>query len=105
MNCLRIVLVMAALICCARVSGETPAQWAAKHVPELVGVYRQFHEHPELSNEEQQSSARIAELWKQAGIDVHTGIGGYGVVGVIKNGRGPTLMLRTDLDALPVVER
>lgn len=105
MNCLRIVLAAAMLICCAHACGESPAQWAAKHVPELVGVYRQFHEHPELSNEEQQTAAKIAELWKQAGIEVHTGIGGYGVVGVIKNGRGPTLMLRTDLDALPVVEK
>jgi amidohydrolase len=83
---------------------ETPAQWADQHVAELVEIYRQFHQKPELSSQEEQTAARVAELWKQAGIEVHTGIGGHGVVGLIKNGQGPTLLLRTDLDALPVVE-
>ena len=46
----------------------------------------------------------VAALWKQAGIEVQGGIGGHGIVGILKNGPGPTLMLRTDLDALPVVE-
>ena len=46
----------------------------------------------------------IAELWRTAGYEVHTGVGGHGVVGVLKNGPGPTLMLRTDLDALPVTK-
>ena len=68
------------------------------------GSDRQFHEHPELSSQEEQTAARIAELWQSAGAEVHRGIGGHGVVGIIKNGPGPTVMLRTDLDALPVVE-
>ncbi len=84
--------------------GETPAEWAGKHVGELVEIYRSLHQKPELSSQEAETSTRLAELWKQAGVEVHTGIGGYGVVGLIKNGPGPTLMLRTDLDALPVVE-
>ena len=83
---------------------ETPAQWADKHVSELVDVYRKFHQQPELSSQEEQTAKRLAEFFKQAGVEVHTGIGGYGIVGLIKNGPGPTLMLRTDLDALPVVE-
>ena len=83
---------------------ETPAEWAGKHVEELTELYRQFHGRPELSSQEEQTAAKVAELWKQAGAEVQTGIGGHGVVGLIKNGPGPTLMLRTDLDALPVVE-
>jgi hippurate hydrolase len=83
---------------------ELPADWAASHVGELVELYRQLHQQPELSNEEEKTAARLAELWSKAGAEVHTGIGGHGIVGLIKNGPGPTLMLRTDLDALPVVE-
>ncbi len=83
---------------------ETPVEWAGKHVEELTELYRQFHRSPELSSQEEQTAAKVAELWKQAGAEVQTGIGGHGVVGLIRNGPGPTLMLRTDLDALPVVE-
>jgi amidohydrolase len=83
---------------------ETPADWAAKHVSELVELYRQLHQQPELSSQEEKTAARLAAIWKQAGIEVHTGVGGHGIVGILKNGPGPTLMLRTDLDALPVVE-
>src|SRR5262249_11944772 len=83
---------------------ETPAEFARQHVPELVEVYREFHRQPELSSQEERTAAWLAGFWKQAGIEVHTGIGGHGVLGLIKNGTGPTLMLRTDLDALPVVE-
>jgi hippurate hydrolase len=52
-----------------------------------------------------QTAARLAELWKQAGFETHTAIGGHGIVGILKNGPGPTLMLRTDMDALPVTEK
>ena len=83
---------------------DTPAEWANKNMPELIEIYRDFHRHPELSFREEQTAARVARFWKDAGVEVHTGIGGHGLVGLIKNGPGPTLMLRTDLDALPVVE-
>lgn len=83
---------------------ETPAEFATRQMPELLEVYKQLHMRPELSSQEEQTSALVAELWKRAGAEVHTGIGGYGIVGLIKNGPGPTLMLRTDLDALPVTE-
>jgi hippurate hydrolase len=83
---------------------ETPVQWATSNASSLVEVYRWFHQHPELSNEEAETADRLAELWKAAGFEVHTGIGGHGIVGMLKNGPGPTLMLRTDMDALPVVE-
>ena len=53
---------------------------------------------------EKESSARVADALKKAGLDVTTNIGGYGVVGLLKNGDGPTVLIRTDLDALPIVE-
>ncbi|MFZ0473172.1 MAG: amidohydrolase [Bacteroidales bacterium] len=67
-------------------------------------MYRQLHQNPELSLQEFKTSARMAEALKGLGFEVTTGIGGNGVVGVFKNGSGPVVMLRTDMDALPVKE-
>lgn len=89
----------------APLRAETPAEWAKKNVGELVEIYRQFHRQPELSLREHETARRLAALWKQAGAEVTPGVGGTGVVGVVKNGPGPLLMLRTDLDALPVAEQ
>jgi hippurate hydrolase len=79
--------------------------WARAHLAELVDVYREFHAHPELSQQEVRTAARLAELWRAAGCEVTERVGGHGVVAVIRNGPGPTVMLRTDLDGLPVTER
>jgi hippurate hydrolase len=87
------------------VLAEEPEAWAEKHLEELVSLYRHFHSHPELSQFEKETAARVAQEFKNAGWEVTTGIGGHGVVGLMKNGQGPTLMLRCDLDALPVVEQ
>jgi hippurate hydrolase len=77
---------------------------ALEHVDELVTLYRHLHSHPELSFQEVETARRIAEELKKAGADVTTGVGRHGVVGVLKNGPGPTVLVRTDLDALPVLE-
>src|SRR5206468_161241 len=55
--------------------------------------------------QEEKTSARMAEELKKLGFDVTTKIGGHGVVGLLKNGPGPTVLVRTDMDALPVTER
>jgi amidohydrolase len=73
--------------------------------PELEPLYFDLHEHPELSQHEKETSAKLAERVRKLGFDVTTGVGGYGVVAVLKNGPGPTLMIRTELDALPVLEQ
>jgi len=73
--------------------------------PNLEALYLDLHRHPELSGKEVKTAAKIAEQLKQAGYDVTTGVGGTGVVGVLRNGQGPTLLLRTELDALPVQEK
>ncbi len=83
---------------------DKPADWSKQHVDELLTVYQDFHSHPELSFCEERTAAKLAEELKSLGIEVTTGVGKTGVVGLLKNGDGPTIMIRTDLDALPVVE-
>ncbi len=63
-----------------------------------------FHQHPELGFAEHQTSQQVADLLRSFGLEVHTGIGITGVVGVLKNGQGPTIGLRADMDALPIQE-
>lgn len=72
----------------------------------LVALRRDIHAHPELGFKEVRTSARIAELLRAAGLEVHEGIGGTGVVGVLRAGKGSrALGLRADMDALPIEER
>ncbi len=66
--------------------------------------YRHLHQHPELSHQETATAAAVAERLQRAGLDVTSGVGGTGVVGVLRNGDGPTVLLRADMDALPVRE-
>lgn len=71
----------------------------------LAEFYRDLHRHPELAFQEHRTAAKIAEaLGPLAGVEVTTGVGGTGVVAVIGNGEGPVVMLRADIDALPVAE-
>ena len=70
----------------------------------LENLYRDLHTHPELSDHERRTAAKAAEQLEWAGCEVSTRIGGTGVVGVLRNGDGPTVMLRADMDALPVKE-
>jgi amidohydrolase len=72
--------------------------------PSLFSLYTNLHTHPELSYQEMKTSARFADELRKAGFEVTAGVGKLGVVGVLKNGEGPTILWRTDLDALPVKE-
>src|SRR5262249_44054578 len=72
---------------------------------DLETLYKQLHSHPEVSLKEEQTSARLAKELRELGFEVSEKVGGYGVVGVLKNGAGPTVLVRTDMDALPVLER
>jgi amidohydrolase len=78
---------------------------AEAQYPSLESLYTTIHRNPELSEQEEKTSARLASELKSAGFDVTTGVGGHGVVAVMKNGPGKTLLIRTDLDALPVKEQ
>ncbi|MBZ5616150.1 MAG: amidohydrolase [Acidobacteriia bacterium] len=73
--------------------------------PQVEGLYLDLHRNPELSYHEEKTAAKIAGQLRQLGYDVTTGVGGNGVVGVFKNGAGPVVMLRAELDALPVPEK
>ena len=74
---------------------------------ELMTGWRQdFHRHPELGFDEHRTSERVAELLESFGLEVHRGIGGTGVVGVLQRGNGAaSIGLRADMDALPIAER
>jgi len=73
--------------------------------PDLAAFYMDLHRNPELSRHEERSSAKIAERLRALGYEVTDHVGGFGVVAVMKNGKGPTLLLRADMDALPVEEK
>ncbi len=73
--------------------------------PDVEALYKDIHAHPELAFQEVQTSAKLATRMKALGFDVTTGVGGTGIVAILKNGPGPTVMLRTELDALPVDEK
>jgi hippurate hydrolase len=85
-------------------SGSSVAMEVEGVYPQADALYRDLHQHPELSNHEQQTAGKLAAGLRQLGYEVTTGVGGTGVVGVLRNGPGPTVMLRTELDALPVTE-
>lgn len=73
--------------------------------PDLDALYRDLHQNPELSSHEEKTAAKLAERMRKLGYEVTTGVGGNGVVAVLRNGAGPTLLVRTDMDALPVEEK
>ena len=95
-----------------RAADQTPAQIADQELPSLLAIYKDVHSHPELSTQEKRTSELVAKELKAAGCEVTDHIGkydqpgltGYGVVGVMKNGDGPVVLVRTDMDALPVEE-
>ncbi|SVE55051.1 uncharacterized protein METZ01_LOCUS507905, partial [marine metagenome] len=76
----------------------------AKEYGELVELYKHLHSHPEISFQEAKTGLRLGKEMKSIGFEVTQNVGGHGVVCVLKNGTGPTVLVRTDTDALPVKE-
>lgn len=76
----------------------------AAALPELEAAYKDIHAHPELSMHETRTAGIAADHLKKSGFEVTTGVGKTGVVGILRNGEGPTVMLRADMDALPIKE-
>ena len=103
---LLLTLSVASLAGPTRAGAEPPPDdpWIAQHRQGLLGLYTHLHTHPELSFQEHETAKRIADELRQAGAEVTPGVGKLGVVGVLKNGPGPVVLVRTDMDALPVVE-
>jgi hippurate hydrolase len=86
---------------------QTPptAQEVDAVFPEAHALYLDLHQHPELSSQETQTAAKLASHLRSLGYEVTERVGGTGIVAILKNGAGPTIMLRTELDALPVEEK
>src|SRR6058998_3621586 len=106
------ILLLSALSAVSLFAQQTPQSLADAELPSLLTIYKDIHAHPELSMHEERSAAIVAKELKAAGCEVTEHVGKYekpgatcfGVVGVMKNGAGPTVLVRTDLDALPVHE-
>jgi hippurate hydrolase len=116
LNAVRVVVLVGALLtlcdfpaeCQTTTSGKGQGAaldpWIAQHLEGLTALYTHFHTHPELSFQEVETSKRVAAELQKTGATVTTGVGKLGVVGVLKNGEGPVLLVRSDMDALPVIE-
>ncbi len=89
----------------AVLAAASPVDGLDQMYPHLESLYLDLHKNPELSMKEQRTSARMGEELRKLGYEVTTGVGGTGVVGVLRNGKGPTVLIRTELDALPVEEK
>src|SRR3954466_10578112 len=88
----------------AQTSGVGSTQVDAMY-PEIDTLYIDLHRNPELAFHEQRTAATLAARVKALGYEVTTGVGGTGIVAILKNGAGPVVMLRTELDALPIEEK
>src|ERR1700745_2229846 len=108
----RFLLIISTAASLTSLAQESPQQLADAELPSLLTIYKDIHTHPELSTQEQRTSALWAKELKAVGCDVTENVGKYekpnkkcyGVVGLMKNGDGPVVLVRTDLDALPVQE-
>ena len=105
---LRNALFLAGLAGAGVHAAELPPAFASQlnaDYPKLESFYQDLHRNPELGFAEHQTAAKLAERAKALGFEVTTGVGGTGVVAILRNGPGPTVMLRTEMDALPVQEK
>lgn len=94
------------LLLAASALGQAPSSTNVNRVfSDARAFYLETHEHPELSGHEVHTAENLASHLRQAGYDVTEHVGGTGIVAILKNGAGPTIMLRTELDALPVEEK
>jgi len=97
-----LLFVSLAAVACAQTASSKEVEAA---YPEAHALYLDIHQNPELSAHEVQTAAKLAGRLRGLGYDVTEHVGGTGIVAVLKNGAGPTVMLRTELDALPVEEK
>jgi len=101
---IRPVLLAVFLVHASTLPAQVTDDWFDANVDALADLYIHLHTHPEVSFQEKETAARLADEWQNVGYTVTRNVGGHGIVGILDNGNGPTVMLRTDLDALPVTE-
>jgi amidohydrolase len=111
MKTLPLALSFATLAACAPALAQNLEHIVDGELPSLVGTYKELHAHPELSRREDETAARLAAELRKSGYTVTEHVGKYrdgapadGIVAILENGAGPRLLIRTDLDALPVIE-
>jgi len=106
-------ILLTSIFCSAvALAQQTPQSLADAELPSLLPIYKDIHSHPELSGHEERTATLVATELRATGCQVTEHLGKYqdskfkphGVVGVMKNGDGPTVLVRTDRDALPVHE-
>ena len=102
---LKLSALLAASILASPAPAATLNEAIRADMPQLMTLYRDLHAHPELSMQEVRSPAKLAAEMKKLGFTVTEKVGKTGVVAVMKNGAGPTLMIRADMDGLPIVEQ
>jgi len=98
------IFVLSTTLAMSTADADMLAESISGDLPRLLTLYRDLHSHPELSRQEKQTSAKLAKEIGGLGFKVTPGVGGDGIVAVLENGLGPVVMLRTDMDALPVTE-
>ena len=110
-KCLLLLLLSLVAVPAVTARAQDTAAFVQQEMPNLVATYKDIHAHPELSHNEVRTSALLADELRKAGYNVTDHIGvypdgshAYGVVAILKNGPGPTLLIRADMDALPIVE-
>jgi amidohydrolase len=99
------LLLLAVFAVCAWAQNSTASKEVEAVYPDAHTLYVDLHQNPELSAHETQTAAKLAARLRSLGYDVTEHVGGTGVVAILRNGGGPTVMLRTELDALPVEEK
>jgi amidohydrolase len=104
MTWVKVLLLTAAAATCFAQTAPTSKEVDAVY-PESYALYLDLHQNPELSSHETQTATKLASQLRGLGYEVTEHVGGTGVVAILKNGPGPTVMLRTELDALPVEEK
>lgn len=81
------------------------SNWIESDIPYLIDFYERTHQNPEISLQEERTAKSLTSELRKVGFEVTEGVGGYGIVGILKNGEGPTILYRTDMDALPMYEK
>ncbi|SIN87043.1 hippurate hydrolase [Parasphingorhabdus marina DSM 22363] len=100
-----VLALTASILLATQAQAEGLNQAISADLPSLMEIYRDLHANPELSGEEYRTAAKLAAEARRLGFEVTEKVGGTGVVAVMKNGEGPTVMLRADMDGLPLIEK
>jgi len=99
------LLAAASMLAVSPAQADSLNEAIAADLPSLMEIYRDLHSNPELSGEEVRTAAKLAAEARRLGFTVTEKVGGTGVVAVMENGEGPTVMLRADMDGLPLQEK